>query len=107
MAVYNPDRWVLIHIQYPGEDQETHVYSGNYGGFAGSNTWKLSTRIEVTEVDGDIMRFTTMSGSTYQCHRNAYGMSGYMAGVWATLESDAKDRNIVTKIVTQEELFGK
>lgn len=108
MSTYNPDRWALLYVKYPDEPEEVvRVYSGNYGGFAGSNTWKLSSEVEVTEVEGDLMKFTTASGSVYTCHKNCYGMSGYMAGVYESIYKDGTDRGIAIRLVTYEELFGK
>lgn len=108
MSTYNPDRWALLYVKYPNEQEEVvRVYSGNYGGFGGSNTWKLSSEVEVTEVDGDLMKFTTASGSVYTCHKNCYGMSGYMAGVYESIYKDGTDRGIAIRLVTYEELFGK
>lgn len=107
MSTYNPDRWTLLYVKYPDEPEEVvRVYSGNYGGFAGSDTWKLSSEVEVTEVEGDLMKFTTASGSVYTCHKNCYGMSGYMAGVYESIYKAGTDRGIAIRLVKYEELFG-
>lgn len=107
MSTYNPDRWTLLYVKYPDATEEVaRVYSGNYGGYLGSNTWKLSSEVDVTEVDGDVMKFTTATGSVYICHKDSYGMSGYMMGVYDSIYKDGTDRGIAIRLITQEELFG-
>lgn len=84
MSSYSPDRWVILEMTSKRLGTIRKVFGGWYGGFAQGDSWKLNsgivnTRIYVSghyEFDGE-------SGSTYYCHVNNHGMSGYMAQVLA------------------------
>lgn len=82
MSEYTPDRWVILEMISPKETIQK-VFAGWYGGFAGSDSWKLNSGITETREYEDIFEFDGYSGSTYYCHRNGYGMSGYMMSVLA------------------------
>jgi hypothetical protein len=91
MSTYHPDRWVILEIT---SDNETNrkVFSGNYGGYAGSDTWKLSSVIESIKEDDEGYEILCMSGSTYMCHKQAYGMSGYMISMLNYWEEKAEGK---------------
>jgi hypothetical protein len=89
MSEYTPDRWEVIELVWRGATVRK-VFSGMYGGFAGSDTWKLSSAIQYTEDRGGYFEFTCESGSVYTCYKNAQGMSGYMRAIfqnWVTQQS--------------------
>jgi len=83
MSEYTPDRWVLLEITHKERDPVRKVFAGWYGGFAGSDSWKLNSGVTNVRVDDKHYEFDGYSGSTYHCHANSYGMSGYMASVLA------------------------
>lgn len=81
MSVYTPDKWVLLELTNRGE-LIRKIFAGWYGGFTGSDSWKLSSEI-VSETDtGECITFEMASGSTYNCHKGARGMSAYMSSVY-------------------------
>ncbi len=47
MSEYTPDKWVVIEIDYDGVKTQK-ILSSWYGGWAGSDSWRLSSGI--TEV---------------------------------------------------------
>lgn len=91
MNAYAPDKWIVVKLT--NKDNEIHyrVFANWYGGYLGSDTWKLNSGItNVTLVD-NVYEFTGSSGSVYICHENGYGTSGYGQGVLTNMIEDAKE----------------
>ncbi len=82
MSVYTPDRWIIIKITHNGKSHE-RVFAGWYGGYCGSDSWKMNSGIVSTELKDDVYSFKGDSGSVYHCHKGCYGMSNYMRSVLA------------------------
>lgn len=96
MSMYTPDVWVVLEFDAPNfETPLRKVFAGWYGGFAGSNSWKLNSGITKTrKVDG-FWEFDGHSGSVYRCHPNNYHMSSLMHGIFANWLKQADDRGDV------------
>ena len=77
MSVYSPDKWVILKIAAEGEETTYKILAGWYGGFAGSNSWKLSSGITTIEHDPEFNQthYHQSSGSTYICSKGTYGFS--------------------------------
>ena len=80
MREYTPDCWVVIEIDYDGEKFQK-ILSSWYGGFAGSNSWRLSSGVTEVEELEDSYIIKNESGSVYTCYKRRYGMSSYTAGI--------------------------
>ena len=94
MSYYTPDRWVILEITHEGQSF-MKVFSGNYGGYGGSNTWKLSSVIEKIFTDEGFIEVLCASGSTYKLHNGCYGMSGYMNSIFSHwMENDTSKQMI-------------
>jgi len=106
MSTYTPDVWVVLefdasHLEVPTRK----VFAGWYGGFAGSNSWKLNSGITVVRRVGDWLEFDGYSGSTYRCHPNNYHMSGLMQGIYSNWLKEADKRgDISIKILSLDEV---
>lgn len=86
MSEYTPDCWVVLEMNSEyGKIQK--VFSGNYGGYLGSDTWKLNSGIVKVNKFDDRYEFVGETGSVYVCYKTCYGMSLYMAGVLARWRS--------------------
>ena len=82
MNEYTPDRWSALKFTY--NDKVTYKILGSwYGGYLGSDSWKLNSGVTSVKVDGDVLLFGGSSGSVYRCYKNAYGMSGFASSVYA------------------------
>jgi len=81
MSEYTPDRWVIIKVSYENGEIENRVLASWYGGYLGSDSWKLGTGIQNHEKVGSVYAFTGSSGSTYHCHDGCYGMSSYTQSI--------------------------
>lgn len=78
---YVPDKWVVVEITN-GTTKLRKVLAGWYGGYTGSDSWKLSSDINtITEFD-DRYEFQNESGSTYICYKTRYGMTGLTASLY-------------------------
>ena len=106
MSVYSPDRWVVVRISNDTECIEK-VLAGWYGGYLGSDSWKLSSGITHANIDGDVIEFHNHSGSVYRCHKNCYGMSGYMASIYSGWEQDQKNSTTRIKVLAEDWLPSK
>lgn len=81
MRMYTPDRWVVLKLGIFDGKPLYKVFAGWYGGFAGSDSWKLNSGITEIRDQGAWLEFDGYSGSTYCCHKEAYGMTGLQLGI--------------------------
>lgn len=82
MSDYTPDKWMVIKITSK-KGSHYRVFACWYGGFTGSDSWKMNSGITSATQDENGYHFTGSSGSVYHCHKNGYGTSGYGASVLA------------------------
>lgn len=107
MRDYTPDVWVVLEFDAPQLDQPLRkVFGGWYGGFAGSNSWKLNSGITAVRIDDEgHYEFDGYSGSTYYCHFNNYHLSSLMQGVLAQWQKQAEERGDTTiRILSIDEI---
>ena len=76
-----PDRWVILELSLPNVKAQK-IFSGWYGGYGGSDSWRLSSQIVDAKEFDDRYEFHTESGNEYHCHKQAAGMSGYMSSIY-------------------------
>ena len=88
MSEYTPDCWVVIELDYDGVKTQK-ILSSWYGGFAGSNSWRLSSGITEVEELEDSFVFKNESGSVYTCYKVRYGMSSYAMGILEDFKKQA------------------
>lgn len=98
MSEYTPDRWVVIEIDHDGEKCQK-ILSSWYGGWAGADSWRLSSGITEVEELEDSFVFKNESGSVYTCYKKRYGMSAYTMGVLG----DFKKQALVTIVEKYEQ----
>lgn len=102
MREYNPDRWVMLKFNHDGE-LIYKILGSWYGGYATGDSWKLNSGVTKIEEDGQTYLFYGSSGSVYRCHKNAYGMSGYTSGVYASFRKEVDESENVTMDLMPEE----
>jgi hypothetical protein len=88
MSNYIPDKWVVIELDYEGVKTQK-ILSSWYGGWAGSDSWRLSSGITDVEELEDSYIIKNESGSVYTCYKRRYGMSSYTVGVLEDLKKQA------------------
>ena len=86
--MYRPDAWVLVDLTSP-EGVVRKVFAGWYGGFSGSDSWKLSSEIVSVKEGAEYYEFTNLSGSVYHCHKETQRMTGYMQQVLSNWQAQA------------------
>ena len=78
---YSPDRWVIIEFNSEKYGVIRKILAGWYGGYAGSDSWKLSSGICTFEDKGDFYESLQESGSTYGLYKASEGFTGLTAGL--------------------------
>ena len=88
MSEYTPDRWVVIEIAMDNTKIQ-RILSSWYGGWAGSDSWRLSSGITEVEELEDSYIIKNESGSVYTCFKKRYGMSAYASGILESFKKQA------------------
>lgn len=104
MSTYVPDVWVIVKITVADEAPIYKILAGWYGGFAGSNSWKLSSGIASIEVDPDFPEQThyhQASGSTYITNSCNYGFSSMTSSMFCFWVKDGLERNFTIETMPQ------
>ena len=81
MSDYRPDKWVVVKITGADTPPIHKVFACWYGGWAGSDSWKLNSGITKATLEGNVYSFEGSSGSVYECHKDSYGTNFYGSGV--------------------------
>jgi hypothetical protein len=88
MSSHRPDLWALVEVTH-GDEKHVRVMGSWYGGFAGSNSWRLSSGLTGAALaEGGGLALRNESGSVYHVGRGNYGLSGYSAGVLASYREE-------------------
>ena len=84
---YIPDNWVLVDLTTPSAVIRK-VFAGWYGGYTSGDSWKLSS--EVVKVTDNLTHyeFLNISGSVYKCYKSNERLSGYMATLLSSWQTD-------------------
>jgi len=98
MSDYRPDKWVLLKI---GEGNLYKVFACWYGGYAGSDSWKLNSGVVSVTQEGYVYSFEGSSGSVYHCHSDSYGTNFYGGGVLDNLIKKAADNGVIIEILDE------
>jgi hypothetical protein len=103
--MYYPDKWVVVKISSDTIEPLYKVFACWYGGFAGSDSWKLNSGITVATLEGNVYSFEGSSGSVYECHKDAYGTNFYGMGVLSRMIDNAKERGVAIQIMSEDTNF--
>lgn len=102
MSEYIPDKWVVVKISSDKYPTMHKVFACWYGGWAGSDSWKLNSGITKVTLEGYVYSFEGASGSTYECHKNVYGTNMYGHGVLDNMISNAAKNGITIEILPED-----
>ena len=94
MSTYSPDKWVIIKIT-SSVGIHYRVFASWYGGYAGSDSWKMNSGITHVTESGDCWEFHGVSKSIYRCSKYVYGTSGYSGGVLGNYMQAAADSDSI------------
>jgi hypothetical protein len=103
MSDYVPDKWVIVKIT---DDKNEHptiykIFACWYGGYAGSDSWKLNSGITRVSKEGYVYSFEGSSGSVYECHEDSYGTNFYGSSVLAGMVKRAADNGVTIEILDE------
>jgi len=106
MSDYRPDKWLMV--QLTNKDNESHyrIFACWYGGYTGSDSWKLNSGVTKIIEDERSYYFKGSSGSVYDCSKRSYGISGYGDGVLKKLIEKSKN-TVSIEILPEETSFMK
>ena len=99
---YIPDKWLVVKISSDKTPALYKVFACWYGGWAGSDSWKLNSGITKVTEDGSCYLFDGSSGSTYACHKRNYGANMYGLGVLENMIKNAETNGIKIEILPEE-----
>lgn len=102
MSDYTPDRWVIVKIASDKQPPIHKVFASWYGGYGGSDHWKLNSGITSSALENNVYYFNGSSGSVYECHRNTYGTNMYGMSVLSNMIDKAKENGITIEILPEE-----
>lgn len=87
---YTCDNWVVIKMK--GEDPHYRLLVGTSGGYTTGDSWRLNSGIVRVTEDEYYFYFYGLSGSCYQCHKNAYCLRKNNAYIWSEIEEIHGDK---------------
>jgi hypothetical protein len=102
MSQYNPDRWVVVKITGNDFPPVHKVFACWFGGYAGSDSWKLNSGITKATLEGFVYSFEGSSGSVYECHKDTYGYNMYGGSVLHKMIDDAEKNGIIIEILPEQ-----
>jgi hypothetical protein len=102
MSEYVPDKWAIVELKTPKESV-FKVLASWYGGYLGSDSWKMSSGLDSIVKTEHGYEFHNFSGSVYKCHKEAYGMSMYTTSVYLSYEKQ-NTAEIQIRLLDEEEI---
>jgi len=101
MSDYTPDRWVIVEINSAEHGKIRKVLGSWYGGFAGSDSWRMNSGIEQVIDQGDYYDVVGYSGSVYRCIKGAEGMSAYTRNVFENYKKGLEESGMGTMEIVE------
>jgi hypothetical protein len=102
MNEYRPDKWVVVKISSETTPTIYKVFACWYGGYAGSDSWKLNSGITKVTLEGNVFCFEGSSGSVYECHKDVYGTNGYGGSVLNNYITNAAEKGITIEVLPEK-----
>jgi len=102
MSDYNPDKWLVVKITGKDTPPIYKVFACWYGGYLGSDSWKLNSGITAVTKKDDYFFFDGFSGSVYSCRKGSYGTNLYGQGVLNNLIDKVERAGGTVKILSEE-----
>jgi len=102
MSTYNPDKWVVVKITTSSSTPIHKVFACWYGGWAGSDSWKLNSGITKAALEGNVYSFEGSSRSVYYCHKDSYGYNMYGGSVLNDMIETAEKNGITIEIMPED-----
>jgi hypothetical protein len=101
MSEYRPDKWLVVKITGKDTPPVHKVFACWYGGYLGSDSWKLNSGITKATLEGFVYYFEGSSGSVYECHKDYYGTNGYGADVLSNMIARAGMNGVTIELMPE------
>ena len=101
MSDHVPDKWVVVKIEGREFPLTYKVFGCWYGGYLGSNTWKLNSGIRKVSKGEDSWLFEGFSGSIYKGFNSNYGMHMYGSGVLNDIINKSEEVGVKVEIMPE------
>jgi len=101
MSEYRPDKWIVVKITGKDTTPVYKVFACWYGGYLGSDSWKLNSGITKATLEGYVYSFEGSSGSVYECHKDYYGTNGYGADVLSNMIARAGMNGVTIELMPE------
>lgn len=87
--IYTPDAWVILRITNK-ESGSTYYrcLGGWYGGFSGSDSWRMNSGIIKIVDAGDYYEIFGCSGSSYHCYKRCERVTMLMQSIINQAQSE-------------------
>jgi hypothetical protein len=102
MKEYIPDKWIVIKIEGKNVPLTYKVFACWFGGYLGSNSWKLNSGITKVTKDGEFYNFEGHSGSVYKCHKETYGAHVYGSGILNDVINKPEEIRVKVEILPED-----
>ena len=103
MQTYTPDAWVIIEVDSPEHGKISKILAGWYGGFGGSNSWKISSGIvdfvEHEEYISGVYKSLQHSGSTYVLYAGSEMLTTLTAGLLSEYQEKLSEIGATMQVV--------
>jgi hypothetical protein len=103
---YSPDRWIILKITTPAETIYK-VLAGWWGGYLGSDRWRLNSGIKSSTFSDDTFYFQSLTDSIYVCHKESYGMTGLMMSVYSSMREAVEEQGegMILELIDEADPF--
>jgi hypothetical protein len=104
MSDYTPDLWQIARIKV-NDDQIDKVIGSWYGGYAGSDSWRLSSGITKVVENDSHYDIHNHSGSVYTCYKDKQGMSSFTAREFENIKNQLKHLGGTIEVLDIHNIF--
>ncbi len=105
MSTYIPDTWKVLKFSRGDNTPVYKVFAGWYGGYAGSDSWKLNSGIVSVKQCNDRYEFLGSSGSTYVCYMPCEKLSVYQLSILEYWRSKTEHTGARIELVDSNEFL--
>ena len=103
MSEYTPDKWLIVKITDTNKNESHYrVFACWYGGYLGSDSWKMNSGITKVTEAGDYYFFEGSSGSVYNCRKDCYGANGYGSNVLSGLIKRGAEEGTLIAVLDED-----
>ena len=104
--IYQPDKWVVLKIS-TGSTLVYKVFGTWYGGYMGSDSWRMNSGVTSVQVkENGMVEFYGSSGSVYSCDMRSYGCTMHGTGVLSILIKGGEKQGITVEVMPLDTDFS-